>query len=134
MRYPEHPRTAGGRLRRRATVRRRFGTAGVVAAALTCAPAAPLSAQLPFEGEVRQLVTFRFLPGRSADALRVYTEEALPLYRAGTEMRSFRGLREVESPVPLDLVVVSSFDGMGGMDRSNRELRTLADATARSAP
>ena len=41
-------------------------------------------------------------------------------------MRSFRGLREVESPVPLDLVVVSSFDGMAGMDRSNAELRSLA--------
>lgn len=89
-------------------------------------PAAQGAAQVPFEGEVRQLVTFRFLPGRSADALRIYTEEAIPLYQAGSAMRSFRGLREVESPVPLDLVVVSSFDGMAGMDRSNQELRARA--------
>ena len=94
--------------------------------ALALVSSAPVDAQIPFEGEVRQLVTFRFLPGRSADALRIYTEAAIPLYRAGSAMRSFRGLREVESPVPLDLVVVSSFDGMAGMDRSNEELRSLA--------
>ena len=101
-----------------------------LAAALGVATAGPLTpplvAQSPFAGEVRQLVTFRFLPGRSAEALRIYEDEAIPLYRAGREMRSFRGLREVESPVPLDLVVVSSFDGMAGMDRSNEELRSLA--------
>ena len=61
-----------------------------------------------------------------ADAMRIYTERAVPLYRADTSMRSFRGLREVESPIPLDLVVVSSFAGMAGMDRSNEELRALA--------
>jgi hypothetical protein len=75
---------------------------------------------------VRQLVTFRFQAGRSGDALRIFTEQALPLYERNEAMRSFRGLREVESPVPLDLVVVSSFDGMAGMDASNEALRTLA--------
>jgi hypothetical protein len=99
---------------------------GATLLATTLTPSAPLVAQTPFEGEVRQLVTFRFLPGRSADALQIYTEEAIPLYQAVSAMRSFRGLREVESPVPLDLVVVSSFDGMGGMDRSNQELRAWA--------
>ena len=83
-------------------------------------------AQVPFDGEVRQLVTFRFLPGRSGDAMQLYTEQAVPLYKAGNAMRSFRGLREVESPIPLDLIVVSSFAGMGGMDDSNEELRELA--------
>lgn len=106
---------------------RAIRAAGAAAICLAiCDRPASLSAQVPFEGEVRQLVTFRFLPGRSGDALRIYTDDALPLYRAGTAMRSFRGLREVESPVPLDLVVVSSFDGMAGMDRSNEELRSLA--------
>jgi len=88
--------------------------------------ATAVHAQIPFEGEVRQLVTFRFLPGRSGEALQLYTEQAVPLYQADTAMRSFRGLREVESPIPLDLVVVSSFAGMAGMDDSNAELRRLA--------
>ena len=92
----------------------------------TTREATTVHAQVPFEGEVRQLVTFRFLPGRSGDAMQLYTEQAMPLYEAGTAMRSFRGLREVESPIPLDLVVVSSFAGMAGMDDSNEELRGLA--------
>ncbi len=87
---------------------------------------APLAAQIPVGGEVRQLVTFRFLPGRSAEAMRIYSEQALPLYVRNEAMRSFRALREVESPVPLDLVVVSAFDGMTGMDASNEALRRLA--------
>jgi hypothetical protein len=99
--------------------------AALAGAPLLCDPD-PARGQVPFEGEVRQLVTFRFLPGRSADAMKIYVEDAVPLYRAGTAMRSFRGLREVESPIPLDLVVVSSFAGMAGMDRSNEELRELA--------
>jgi hypothetical protein len=75
---------------------------------------------------VRQLVTFRFLPGGFDDAMAVYLEQALPLYRRDSAMRSFRGLREVESPIPLDLVVVSSFANMGAMDESNAALRRLA--------
>lgn len=88
---------------------------------------AEVRAQLPFEGEVRQLVTFSFLPGRVGDALALYEEQVIPLYRADEAMKSFRGLREIESPVPLDLVVVSSFDGMSGMDVSNHTLRRLAE-------
>ncbi|NNF27639.1 MAG: hypothetical protein HKN73_10510 [Gemmatimonadetes bacterium] len=34
-------------------------------------------------------------------------------------MVSFRGFSEVESSIPLDLVVVSAFEGMAGMDASN---------------
>lgn len=92
----------------------------------------PVDAQTPFEGEVRQLVTFRFLPGRAPEALRVYREEALPLYEKDSAMRSFRAFREAESPVPLDLVVVSSFDGMAGMDASNAELRRHAEEAGTS--
>ena len=95
-------------------------------AAIGLAMSDPLDAQVPFEGEVRQLVTFRFQPGRSAEAVELYRAQALPLYERDSAMRSFRAFREVESPVPLDLVVVSSFDGMGGMDASNAELRGLA--------
>lgn len=102
------------------------GRAGLVALALSALVVAPVTGQVPLEGEVRQLVTFRFLPGRSAEALAIYENDVVPLYRGDTAMRSFRGLREVESPVPLDLVVISSFDGMAGMDESNRALRRLA--------
>ncbi len=76
--------------------------------------------------EVRQIVTFSFLPGKAAEALTVFREQAVPLYRADRAMLNFRGFREVESPVPMDLMVVSGFEGMAGMDRSNAELRALA--------
>ena len=93
---------------------------------------APLVGQEPVEGEVRQLVTFSFHPGRSADALRMYRERAVPLYEQDDAMRTFRGFREVESPIPLDLMVVSAFDGMAGMDASNARLREVAAASGTS--
>lgn len=88
--------------------------------------AGALGAQAPVESEVRQLVTFTFLPGRAGDALSAYRDQAVPLYEANDALLSFRGFREVESPVPLDLIVVSAFEGMHGMDRSNERLRELA--------
>ncbi len=42
-------------------------------------------------------------------------------------MLRFRGFREAERPEPLDLIVVSTFRGMAGMDVSNRTLRERAD-------
>jgi hypothetical protein len=84
------------------------------------------SAQEAGPDEVRQIVTFSFEPGRTADGVRLFVEKALPLYEANPAMRSFRGLREVESSIPLDLVVVSSFEGMAGMDESNETLGRLA--------
>ena len=83
-------------------------------------------AQEAVEGEVRQLVTFRFLPGRAPEARAILRERALPLYGENPAMTSFRGFREVESPVPLDLIVVSGFQGMAGMDASNETLSELA--------
>ncbi len=80
----------------------------------------------PAGSEVRQIVTFKFQPGRSADATTVFRERALPLYVDNAPMLRFRGYREAESPEPLDLMVVSSFDGMEGMDASNRALRESA--------
>ncbi|MEQ9398706.1 MAG: hypothetical protein RJQ04_06010 [Longimicrobiales bacterium] len=103
-----------------------------VAVALGLAGGGPLDAQVPVPGEVRQLVTFTFLPGRSADALELYRSEALPLYRADEAMLSFRAFREVESPVPLDLVIVRGFQGMVGMDASNEGLREIAAAAGSS--
>jgi hypothetical protein len=78
------------------------------------------------EPEVRQLVTFDFLPGKSAEAIRIFEEEAVPLYQSDRPLLRFRAYREVESPDPLDLVVVSTFQGMAGMDDSNRNLADLA--------
>lgn len=96
---------------------------GVMAFALS---ALPVSAQVPVDGEVRQLVTFLFQPGRSAEVYQLYRESAIPLYRQNPAMLSVRGLREVESPTPLDLVLVSAFHGMEGMDESNGTLRRLS--------
>jgi len=72
--------------------------------------------------EVRQVVSFRFLPGRTGEAIQIFREDALPLYQANEPMLRFRAYREVESPEPLDLVVISSFREMEGMDASNRAL------------
>lgn len=76
--------------------------------------------------EVRQLVTFLFEPGRSGDALRIYEEQLRPAYAQLPALRRFRGYREIESPEPLDLVVVSSYRGMAGMDTANAALREQA--------
>ena len=84
-----------------------------------------LAAQPP--PEVRQLVTFQFLPGKSSEAIRIFRDEAIPLYQANEPMKRFRGYRETESPIPLDLMVVSTFEGMAGMDRSNQALRAEAE-------
>jgi hypothetical protein len=97
-----------------------------------CSTAGELGAQVPVEGEVRQLVTFSFLPGKSAEATAVFRDQAVPLYRQDEAMLTFRAFREVESPVPLDLIVVSSFRGMSGMDASNVALRELATAAGTS--
>ena len=85
-----------------------------------------LTGQVPHEGEVRQLVTFTFQPGRSAEAVAIYRDQALPLYERDQAMLALRGFREVESPVPLDLVIVRGFQGMAGMDDSNEALRRIA--------
>ncbi len=82
--------------------------------------------------DVLQLVTFNFLPGKAGEALALYRDQAVPLYRQNADMVSFRAFREVESPVPLDLVVVSRFRGMKGMDASNGALRELASLAGTS--
>ena len=88
--------------------------------------AEPVYAQTPVEGEVRQLVTFRFLPGRAGEGLEVLRERAVPFYERDEAMLSFRAFREIESSVPLDLIVVRGFRGMRGMDASGERLRELA--------
>jgi hypothetical protein len=85
-----------------------------------------VSAQEGGPPEVRQLVTFKFQPGKSGEAIKVFREQALPLYELNDPMLSFRGFREVESPESLDLIVVSAFQGMAGMDRSNSSLAAAA--------
>ena len=86
----------------------------------------PATAQVPVESEVRQIVTFSFSPGTGAQAMSLYQNLAVPLFVQDQDMLSFRGFREVESSIPLDLMVVSAFRGMSGMDRSNAALRQMA--------
>ncbi len=85
--------------------------------------AVPAAAQLPVEGEVRQIVSFTFVPGASGEVVDLYRDRALPLYRGDEARLNVRVFREVESPRPVDLVVMSGFEGMEGMDRSNEALR-----------
>lgn len=73
--------------------------------------------------EVRQIVTFLFQPGRSSDASTIYERQLRPIYDAVPALRRFRAYHEAESPEPLDLVVVSSYNGMAGMDSANAALR-----------
>lgn len=82
--------------------------------------------------EVRQLVTFLFQPGRAAEASAIYEKQLLPIYADVPALRRFRAYHEAESPEPLDLVVVSSYGGMAGMDTANAALRRGA-GTGRSA-
>ncbi|MBT8488660.1 MAG: hypothetical protein HKN72_01445 [Gemmatimonadetes bacterium] len=96
----------------------------LLAVAMTTLPMR-VAAQEVFPGEVRQLVTFRFVPGGATAARTIFRERALPLYELDTAMRSFRAFREVESSIPLDLIVVSSFEGMAGMDEHNRVISGL---------
>jgi hypothetical protein len=95
-------------------------------AALTIgAGAAALRAQ-DAPREVRQIVTFRYPPSGLQQALTIYEQQLLPIYRELSSLVRFRGYREVESPEPLDLVVVSTYRGMAGMDRANDEMRRVS--------
>lgn len=73
--------------------------------------------------EVRQIVTFLWQPGQGDAADRIYREDLRPLYGNLPDLLRFRGYHEVESPEPLDLIVVSSYRGMAGMDSANQALR-----------
>jgi hypothetical protein len=74
-------------------------------------------------GEVRQIVTFLWQPGMSEQAIAIYERQLKPIYTGIPAMRRFRAYREAESPEPLDLVVVSTYDNMAGMDAANDALR-----------
>ena len=105
-------------------------TRAVVLAAVALAAVGPaerrVAAQPPAESrEVLQLVTFRFLPGQTRAGLDVYRTGILPIYRGVESMRTVRLLGEVESPEPLDLMVVTHYADMAGMDRANQALRAL---------
>lgn len=104
--------------------------AAVLAAAVIAGGAAGSrvsGAQLPSDArEVRQLVTFRFLPGQTSSVLDLYRSQIVPLYRETEAMRMVRFMGEVESPEPLDLVVVTHYADMAAMDRANRALRERA--------
>ena len=96
----------------------------VVAAGLAACCAVRLSAQPQLESrEVRQLVTFQFLPGQSRAAIELYRLHLAPIYREVEPMRHVRGFSEVESPEPLDLVIVTHYADLAAMDRANRDLR-----------
>jgi hypothetical protein len=101
------------------------------AALLLCVPVTSVSAQAvstptPYRvsvPEVRQIVTFLFQPSRLDDAVAIYSQKLLPIYSDLLPLKRFRAYREAESPEPLDLVIVSSYNGMAGMDSANVALR-----------
>jgi hypothetical protein len=97
--------------------------AGVAVLAGTADPASVAQAPLAEAREVRQLVTFRHLPGQSTAALELYREHLVPIYREVEAMRMVRVFAEVESPEPLDLMVVTHYADLAAMDRANAQLR-----------
>lgn len=93
---------------------------------LAATSAGPTDAAAQAEGagsEVRQIVTFRFAAGRMAEAVGIYRGQLRPIYDGIPSLLRFRGYGEAESPEPLDLIVVSSYRGMAGMDLANEGLR-----------
>lgn len=111
------------------TIISRAGLALAILVTVACVQVRTTASRAPVESEVRQIVTFSFVPGASREAVSIYREHAVPLYRDDEAMLSFRGYREIESPIALDLIVVSAFNGMSGMDRSNAALREAGIAT-----
>lgn len=81
--------------------------------------------------EVRQLVTFKFEPGMTSRAVKIFAEALLPVYKDAPALLRFRGYLEAESPDPFDLIVVSSFKGMAGMDALNAQLAQARPAGPR---
>lgn len=82
----------------------------------------------PESSEVRQIVTFLFQPSRLTEAMAIYQQQIVPIYSDVPSLLRFRGFREAESPEPLDLVVVSSYRGMSGMDNANEALRRVGSS------
>jgi hypothetical protein len=103
----------------RGAMKRLCALGGALLATATLAHAQPTAR------DVRQLVTFLFQPGKTDEALRIYERDLMPVYRALEPMRQFRLFREAESPEPLDVVVMSAYTGMAGMDAANTALRTV---------
>lgn len=89
---------------------------------LAVLPVPVLTAQ-PATGEVRQIVTFLFQPGGLEQALPVYARALRPIYTDLAALRRLTGYREVESSEPLDLIIVSHYGSMAGMDSANAALR-----------
>lgn len=98
---------------------------GYLAALLFCLSTATAKAQSD-SSIVWQLVTFNILPGQYNNVIDLYQQQAVPLYAENEEMLRFRGFREVESPVPFGLMVLTEMHGLGGMDASNNRLRAIA--------
>lgn len=90
---------------------------------LAASPATLVAQGTGRAAEVRQIVTFLFQPGRAAEARAIYDTQLRAIYATVPALRTFRAYREAESPEPLDLVVVSSYNGMAGMDSANAALR-----------
>jgi hypothetical protein len=96
---------------------------GLALVAIWPAALAAQNANVSASSDVRQIVTFLFQPGRAGEALSIYEKQLKPIYTDVAPLRRFRVYREVESPEPLDFVVISSYDGMAGMDAANEALR-----------
>jgi hypothetical protein len=103
--------------------RREVLTAVTALAAGWPAVARALEQPPPLESrEVRQLVTFRLLPGQLQAVIDLYGTYLLPLYRETDAIRMVRFFREVESPEALDLMVVTHYESMAAMDRANQAM------------
>jgi hypothetical protein len=88
-------------------------------------PAAALPSRSAPPGDVRQIVTFLLAPGGLERVQAIYTDSLRPIYASVPHIAQVRGYREVESPEPLDLVIVTRYASMAAMDSANRAMRAL---------
>lgn len=100
--------------------------AALAVVAVSSGPAAVAAGQLAESREVRQLVTFRFVPGQARAAREIYRRQLMPIYRSVEAMRQVRAFGEAESPEPLDLVIVTHYADLAAMDRANHALEQPA--------
>lgn len=79
------------------------------------------------EAEVCQLITYKFHPNMTDEAVHTFATTLLPLYRdAPRSVERLRVFREVASPTPLDLIVMGCFTGMATLDETNQQLADRA--------
>ncbi|MGE3274611.1 MAG: hypothetical protein AB7O67_05835 [Vicinamibacterales bacterium] len=105
---------------------RRVRAATGTAAVAVLLGAVPAAQDQGLVGEIRQIVSFHLSPGSLVQVEQIYRQQLLPIYEGITPLLRLRAYHEAESPEPVDLVIVSAYRDMAGMDQANDMLRRPA--------